>query len=137
MSKLDNLYFILIDADFFKKINDDFGHHVGDEALKHIASLIRGLLSKSDLFARFGGEEFIIAIANISAKNVKSVAERIREHIAQTPLLHNGVRIPITLSIGVSQFCGLDYLDDIKTADAMLYQAKDKGRNQTVFSFSG
>ncbi|MCC5451059.1 GGDEF domain-containing protein [Rheinheimera sp. UJ51] len=134
--KRDDLYFILIDADFFKKINDDFGHDVGDEALKHIANQISSLLSKADLFARFGGEEFIIAIANISETNIKAVAERIRQKIANTPLLYNNLNIPLTLSIGVSQYSGADVQDDIKTADAMLYQAKGNGRNQTVFSFN-
>ena len=131
-----NTYFILIDADFFKKINDQYGHIVGDEALKHIASVVQKNISKDDLLARYGGEEFIVAVVNSDENKLKTMVERVRSQMERTPLKFNDMTIPITLSIGVSKFTRADILHNIEVADTMLYQAKNNGRNQAVFSFN-
>lgn len=131
-----NTYFILIDADFFKKINDQYGHVVGDEALKHIASVVQTNISKDDLLARYGGEEFIVAVVNSDESKLKTMVERVRSQMERTPLKFNGMTIPITLSIGVSKYSKADILQNIEVADTMLYQAKNNGRNQAVFSFN-
>lgn len=128
-------YFILIDADHFKRINDTYGHLVGDDALKHIAKTVGNNISNEDLLARYGGEEFILAIANISEKDVINVVERIRCAMEANPLISDDLTIPITLSIGVSKAENENSLKDIEVADSMLYQAKNSGRNQAVFAF--
>ncbi len=128
-------YFILIDADHFKRINDTYGHLVGDDALKHIAKTVGNNISNEDLLARYGGEEFILAIANISEKDVINVVERIRSTMEANPLISDDLTIPITLSIGVSKAENENSLKDIEVADSMLYQAKNSGRNQAVFAF--
>lgn len=130
---LKELYFVMVDADHFKRINDNYGHLAGDEALKLIAKTISESLSKYDLCARYGGEEFIIAVPNISRADIGKVAERIRSNMEATPLVYEGKTIPITLSIGVAKFNGKDFVKDIDTADSMLYRAKKQGRNRAVF----
>ncbi|AOW76271.1 hypothetical protein A3Q34_04990 [Colwellia sp. PAMC 20917] len=135
ISNQEQCYFIMIDADYFKKINDNYGHLVGDVALKHIAKTIQVNIHEGDLFARYGGEEFIIAIANTSEEEVKVIVERIRFQMEKSPLIHDEITIPITLSIGVSKCAGVDSLQDINEADTMLYRAKENGRNQAAFSF--
>lgn len=129
-------FLIMVDADFFKKINDNFGHLVGDEALKHIAKTIKQNISEGDIFARYGGEEFIIAISNIGEDELKSIVERIRYQMEINPLIHNDLTIPITLSFGVSKYISDDSSMSIKLADDMLYKAKNNGRNQAFFSFT-
>ncbi|MFT4941141.1 MAG: diguanylate cyclase (GGDEF)-like protein [Paraglaciecola sp.] len=132
----EQCFFIMIDADFFKKINDNFGHLVGDEALKHIVETVKENISGGDIFARYGGEEFIIAISNITEEKLKSIVERIRYQMEINPLIYNGLTIPITLSIGVSKYINDDSSMSIKVADEMLYMAKENGRNQATFSFT-
>jgi diguanylate cyclase (GGDEF)-like protein len=132
----EQCFFIMIDADFFKKINDNFGHQVGDEALKHIAKTVKENISEGDIFARYGGEEFIIAISNINENELKLIVERIRYQVEINPLLYNELTIPITLSIGVSKYINNDSSMSIKVADEMLYIAKENGRNQATFSFT-
>ncbi|SNY58576.1 diguanylate cyclase (GGDEF) domain-containing protein [Arsukibacterium tuosuense] len=132
----NDTYLILIDADFFKKINDHYGHIAGDEALKHIAKVLQGNISKSDLLARYGGEEFIIAVINTDEKKLRVMVERLRAQMESSPLVFNEITIQITLSIGVSKFSKQDILQDIEQADNMLYQAKANGRNQAVYSLT-
>lgn len=139
VSTIDNCserFFIMIDADYFKEVNDNYDHIVGDKALKHITDVVQGCISKHDILARYGGEEFIIAVANCSSRDVIKIAERICRKMAATPLLIDNMKIDLTLSIGVSTGYAADSLEDIKRADQMLYKAKQSDRNRVVYSFA-
>ena len=121
------LTLLSIDLDYFKLINDRYGHAVGDQVLAHVATVIKGALRESDCVARFGGEEFVVLMPDMPAHNALGVAERIRA------LLHEPSRLPpCTVSIGVacqaSVVEGLEQL--LSRADAALYLAKERGRDR-------
>ncbi|MES2824721.1 MAG: GGDEF domain-containing protein [Pseudomonadota bacterium] len=128
------LAMILLDIDHFKKFNDEWGHELGNQALIHIANLIKIAIRKLDYGCRFGGEEFIILLPNTDLFQAVPVAERLREMIATTPLILNGQSsIYLTASFGVDQFsmCISDSCEQfIRRVDAWLYQAKHNGRNK-------
>ena len=120
----------MLDIDFFKKINDTHGHHVGDLALKHISAILNKQLREGDILARMGGEEFCILCVNIDEKNAEKLFERIRVAIMDNPLITDKATIKITVSTG---YCleledSLDKM--ISNADAALYHAKENGRNK-------
>ena len=126
----------LIDLDYFKKVNDTYGHLVGDRVLIHIAQLIRTHCRVSDVAARYGGEEFIILHPSTDRKNAFVVAERVRKVVEVTPFLYEKDEIGLTISAGVVDTqVGRDFtrVDDVLgLADRALYRAKDAGRNQVV-----
>ena len=126
----------LMDLDYFKKINDTYGHLVGDHVLIHIAQLIRTHCRVSDMAARYGGEEFIILHPSTDRKNAFVIAERIRKVVEATPFIYEKNEIGLTLSAGVVDTqVGRDLarIDDVLgLADKALYCAKDAGRNQVV-----
>ena len=128
----------LIDLDFFKQVNDTYGHLVGDQVLVHIAKLIRVYSRIRDVAARYGGEEFIILHPSIGRQEAFLIVDRIRKGVEQTPFLLDGNEIDVTLSAGVvdTHACtDCAQIDDVlKLADKALYRAKDAGRNQ-VFVF--
>lgn len=122
----------MIDADHFKNVNDTYGHHVGDLVLKSIVDLCHDSLRKNDVLARYGGEEFIVLLPETPPDGALAVVERLRERIAQTPLvLDDGRTVPMTVSIGLAGL--LDYEEGfealLKRADEALYAAKRHGRN--------
>lgn len=125
----------MIDIDYFKKVNDTYGHHIGDLALKHISALLSKDLREGDILARMGGEEFCVLCINLDAKNAAMVFERIRKTVADTPLVVDDLTLPITISIGYTLTLN-DSLDKmISDADTALYQAKETGRNKvSLFS---
>ncbi|WP_156524483.1 diguanylate cyclase [Halomonas sp. G11] len=129
---------IAIDIDHFKRINDEYGHDVGDEVLKCFTDLIKGLLRQEDLLCRVGGEEFAILLPDTPPEKARQVAERIRVAVEQTqvPIEHDGVpmTIAITASFGVTHIAdGEKTLKAaIKRADNGLYEAKSAGRNRIV-----
>lgn len=125
---------MLIDADHFKKINDQYGHRAGDAALKAIADACNRSVRNTDVVGRFGGEEFIVLLPHTEAREAAIVAERIRNTILESDICWQGQRLDVKLSLGVAQ-AGLhaDEFDDLLTAaDTALYAAKHRGRNQTV-----
>lgn len=126
----------LIDLDYFKKVNDSYGHLVGDRVLIHVAQLIRTHCRVSDVAARYGGEEFIILHPSTDRKNAFVVAERVREVVEVTPFVYEKNEIGVTISAGVVDTqVGRDFtrIDDVLgLADIALYRAKDAGRNQVV-----
>ena len=127
---------LLLDIDFFKKVNDTFGHAIGDEALRKTSSVIQETLREADLPARFGGEEFAILLPETSVKNGLAVAERLREKISHIELIvPNGVH-RFTVSIGVSKYSSTTSTinDFLVKADEALYKAKELGRNQIKLS---
>jgi diguanylate cyclase (GGDEF)-like protein len=128
------LSIIMIDVDNFKQINDSFGHPVGDEVLQRLAVSCREVLREADVFARFGGEEFIVALPDTDGPAAREVAERLRL-AAMSDLVETGnQQIHVTISSGISQYrpCDMTIEDLIKRADQALYTAKNSGRNQVA-----
>jgi len=122
----------MIDIDFFKKVNDNYGHDIGDKVLKKIGQFLKLRVRDSDCAARFGGEEFCIIATNVPSENIDSFFNHIREDISQLSITANGKEIKVTVSIGVSFNIGNDIDEMIKTADENLYKAKNQGRNRVV-----
>lgn len=126
----------LIDLDYFKRVNDTFGHLVGDQVLIHVAHLIRSFSRENDMVARYGGEEFAILHPSIDQQDAYQVTEEIRRNVEATPFMHEMNEIGMTLSAGVvdtiacKDFKRVD--DVLDKADKALYRAKDAGRNQVV-----
>ena len=120
------------DIDFFKKVNDTYGHAAGDEVLKTFTNTIRQLLRKGDFLGRLGGEEFVVALENTDLPNAQTMAERLRLAIAnsQTPN-DGGIPIAITASFGLALYSRDESVDAwLARADAALYRAKQSGRNR-------
>ncbi len=125
-----NLSVIIFDIDFFKKINDRYGHDVGDYVLKKISEIISNSIRNVDTFGRWGGEEFILLLPNTSEEQSFNKAEKLRKMIESYPFQYG---ISITCSFGVaSKLQGESYTSWIKHADIALYEAKKSGRNLTV-----
>ena len=120
----------MIDVDHFKRINDSFGHAVGDQALRHVAMLMRHSLPEGVLLARYGGEEFAVLASGVSFETTQQWLEQLRQLIAATPLRVGDTEIRITVSIGLApQLPGGDVNQAFKAADECLYLAKRSGRN--------
>ena len=130
------LSIIILDIDFFKRINDTYGHLVGDNVLKMLGRLIRESVKGRDIPARFGGEEFIIALPKTDIQNALSLAEQIRKALAlkNMRIKESGESIgQVTLSAGIAAYRPGELIDQtIKRADDALYQAKETGRNKSV-----
>ena len=131
------LSLMILDIDYFKVVNDDFGHSAGDELLKQMQKRISENIRVTDLLARFGGEEFVIVMPDTNISDAYTVAERIREIIATEPFVLSGENTThsVTVSIGIAEMQKSD-LDNIKKfivrADRYLYKAKNSGRNRVV-----
>lgn len=122
---------LMLDLDEFKKVNDTYGHNIGDQLLKGVANRLLNMFRKGDTIARWGGDEFILLLPEIRQTEVaKNVAERIL-HSFNKPFEFDGLKIAITASIGVALFSddGPDADTLIKNADIAMYHAKDAGRN--------
>ncbi|GAB3125966.1 diguanylate cyclase [Novispirillum itersonii] len=120
----------MVDVDFFKRVNDTYGHDAGDTVLKAVAAELRASCRQTDLVARLGGEEFAIAAVNMGQDDIEPFFNRLRQGLQDMVVEHDGVRIPITASFGV--FSGLcDSLEEmLRQADIGLYAAKENGRNR-------
>lgn len=142
---------LMLDVDHFKRVNDTWGHHAGDEVLKHVSRILQETLRASDIAARFGGEEFAIVAPNADRTQTETLAERLREAFACCPLQMEEASVSLTVSIGVAicrmdtgvdnekvpAFHGDEILHDALTrADKALYQAKEGGRNRVVVAAS-
>jgi diguanylate cyclase (GGDEF)-like protein len=128
------LALILADLDHFKRINDEFGHQIGDQALAHAARIMAGAIRDVDVIARHGGEEFAILLPMTDATGAAEVAERCARRLADTPLITDGVGpIRVTASMGVAGCAGstCGSIDELlRAADAALYRAKEGGRDR-------
>ena len=129
----DPFALIMFDIDHFKSINDAYGHDVGDTVLKEIAALVRVNIRVSDVFARWGGEEFMVLSPDADLESGKQLAERLRESVAGFDF--TGVPRQVTSSFGLAVFTGGELADElVKRADEALYEAKESGRNRVVTS---
>ncbi|MGH7281788.1 MAG: diguanylate cyclase [Polyangiaceae bacterium] len=137
---------IIVDIDFFKKVNDTYGHQAGDAVLKSVAQTLQKTLRTEDLLARYGGEEFVVVARGIPITNACVAAERLRQAVASFPITwtHHPpgaatpaqISVPVTTSAGVASLtcCG-DMKDKptlLRIADQRLYRAKESGRNRVV-----
>jgi diguanylate cyclase (GGDEF)-like protein len=127
---------ILFDVDNFKQVNDTYGHSAGDQALRCLTKTFQNSIRKTDILARFGGEEFIILLPNTNPREATELAERIRLLLESTLVPFNGAEIGLTISAGVAGARPetLDLDDLLLNADIALYKAKDLGKNCTVVS---
>lgn len=126
---------VMFDIDFFKRINDQFGHLAGDHVLREVAKVIQGRIRRDEVFARYGGEEFVIVLPETPLEGAGALAENLRERIAEHGFVFQGERIPVTISIGCAQLVQADKTatDLIQRADEKLYEAKRSGRNKVCW----
>jgi len=124
----------MLDIDFFKKVNDTYGHDFGDKVLVAVAKTCNKQIRKTDLLARFGGEEFCVLFPETDISSAAFIAERIRHAISKLAFSYNNIPFSVTISIGVSEL--LDSNDTmeniIKRSDDSLYKAKENGRNCVI-----
>ncbi|NCF35201.1 MAG: diguanylate cyclase [Gammaproteobacteria bacterium] len=123
---------VIVDADHFKAVNDTFGHEIGNQALQHLADILRNEVRTTDIVCRYGGEEFAIIFPETHLNLAVKVADRIREEIASTPLKIDDGEVNLTASMGASVYMKtsiLDIDDFIDSCDKYLYEAKQSGRN--------
>lgn len=125
----DSLSVVMADLDDFKRVNDTYGHPIGDEALQLFAATLRGTMREMDVAARWGGEEFLLVLPGTDAAGGARLAERAREALEQRPLRE----IRLTASFGVAQLVpGEDVADLVAAADTALYEAKRTGKNRVI-----
>jgi two-component system cell cycle response regulator len=129
-----HLSLCLFDIDFFKKLNDGWGHLAGDMVLKELAQVVMKTLRTEDIFARYGGEEFGVILRDTDGEHAFLIAERLRRKIEAYKFMYEGERLPVTVSIGVSTLEQKNHESPkamVKAADGYLYKAKEAGRNRT------
>ncbi len=123
---------LMLDIDHFKVVNDTYGHPIGDEALIHLVKIIKDSVRMQDLYGRWGGEEFVILLAETDAEEARQIAERLRQRIADSTLVINNTTIKMTVSIGIAAIHGSarpELVCMIEQADKAMYDAKHAGRN--------
>ncbi len=131
-----SLSMLILDIDHFKQVNDQFGHDAGDHAITSLANILKNYTRQDDKVARFGGEEFVILLANRAPHSVRSMAERIRCKVADHDFGHEGHDIRLKVSIGATSLQPGEGPDEfLKRADILLYQAKETGRNRVCTDF--
>ncbi|MCF8199706.1 MAG: GGDEF domain-containing protein [Sulfuritalea sp.] len=127
------LALVMLDIDHFKKVNDTWGHGVGDEVLKHFARVFGDVVRAGSFIARIGGEEFVLLLSNTQLSDAADVAERVRQSVEQSEYRHKEHSLKITVSAGVTTVdLALSVDDAYRRADAALYAAKDGGRNRVA-----
>ncbi|MCK9237396.1 MAG: diguanylate cyclase [Thiopseudomonas sp.] len=129
------LSFVMLDIDHFKKVNDTYGHPMGDKVIKSLALYLKQRLRKTDHIGRYGGEEFALVLPNTSAENAAKVVDEIRQRFSEISYPAQPQDLTCTFSAGVAQFVeGLDAMKLASLADEALYVAKNKGRNQVAIA---
>ncbi len=131
----DNFAVLMVDLDFFKKINDSHGHNAGDNVLCEFVNRAKACVRSIDRICRYGGEEFVVFLPGNNVEGAAILAERLRQSLMETPVTIDGGYISVTASIGVAAYRDGDDPETIlKRADDALYCSKDQGRNQVVVS---
>jgi diguanylate cyclase (GGDEF)-like protein len=127
------LSLLMIDIDFFKKVNDTYGHQCGDLVLHSVATKAASIIRSTDFIARYGGEEFCCLLPETTADAAETVAENLRKQIEEMENSFDNSNVKVTISLGISSFISEDSPDSLlKRADDALYQAKHSGRNRFV-----
>jgi diguanylate cyclase (GGDEF)-like protein/PAS domain S-box-containing protein len=124
----------VIDIDRFKLVNDQYGHHIGDQVLKHISDLMASTLRGGDWIARWGGEEFIVCFHDLDRRGALTAGERLRKRVKSRPVALAQGELPITVSMGIALYGGEHETIDamLAQADALLYEAKHSGRDKVL-----
>jgi two-component system, cell cycle response regulator len=127
-----DLALLMFDIDFFKRINDQYGHLAGDHVLRELARIVQERIRREEVFARYGGEEFVILLPETPLPGAAALAESLRARVANHAFVFQGERIPVTVSIGTALLGENDKVasDLIQRADEKLYEAKRGGRNR-------
>ncbi len=127
---------VMLDIDHFKRVNDVYGHRIGDRVLADIAGVMSRSIRETDFVGRYGGEEFLIILPRTDVAGATKMAERVRTAVEATPMHGaNGEDFAVTVSLGVAEYCDGDDEDlVVGRADAALYRAKDLGRNRVEVS---
>ena len=130
-----DLSVLMFDIDFFKRINDQFGHLAGDHVLRELARIVQERIRRDEVFARYGGEEFAILLPETPLEGASSLAEDLRARVAKHRFVFQAERIPVTISIGCARLDASDKAasDLIQRADEKLYEAKRTGRNRVCY----
>ncbi len=125
---------IIFDIDYFKKINDTYGHYIGDCILRDLSKLVKSFLHKEDIIGRFGGEEFIVLVDDSSNENIINIATRLKQAVENYNFIYENYKINVTISLGTT-FCKRDEKYEVvyKRADEALYEAKKSGRNKVCY----
>jgi diguanylate cyclase (GGDEF)-like protein len=124
---------LMFDIDFFKRINDQFGHLAGDYVLRELARVVQERIRRDEVFARYGGEEFAIVLPETPLEGARKLAENLRVRIAEHPFEFQGEKIPTTISVGCAQLTEDGSAQSvIQEADEKLYEAKRAGRNRVA-----
>ncbi|RRV03778.1 sensor domain-containing diguanylate cyclase [Pseudomonas sp. v388] len=125
---------VMFDIDHFKYINDTYGHQVGDEVLRSVAGLLRNLIRETDIAGRYGGEEFAVLLPDTDGAHALLFAERLRSAVEESEVMHEGLAIRCTISLGVADLATpvSDYKQLIERADQAMYVSKRSGRNQVT-----
>ena len=125
---------LMLDIDFFKKVNDTYGHTVGDDILRDVSGVFVQLVRNCDIVARYGGEEFVIILPDTGAKGAKVLSQRLRRGVEQAKFDCSGKLVSVTISIGISStdMAGMETTRAtlIECSDQALYKAKENGRNR-------
>ena len=128
---------MMVDIDFFKKVNDTYGHASGDAVLRTVASIIKEHLRESDIPSRYGGEEFAVLLPYTHIEEAKIVGERLRKAVETTPIPIDKKNINVTISMGLAEFDVKESGEELfKRADSALYEAKEGGRNRVCVDLS-
>ena len=129
----DSVSLIICDIDFFKKVNDTYGHNAGDAVLMHVAGILKSEIRAGDSAYRWGGEEFVIVLEGSGLKDARLVAERIRRAVEKSVCRHDKQEIRVTMSFGCAKFEPERSVEEnIQVADRRLYRAKESGRNRVI-----
>ncbi|MCU7850172.1 MAG: diguanylate cyclase [Candidatus Thiodiazotropha sp. (ex Lucinoma kastoroae)] len=128
-----DLSLAMVDIDFFKKVNDQYGHDAGDEVLQSVSNTMMGQLRGTDILCRYGGEEFALIMPKINLEKAASILDRLRSSIETSSIRVGDQSISVSVSMGVSQYSEQSTLDELfKQADHALYQSKKNGRNRVT-----
>jgi diguanylate cyclase (GGDEF)-like protein len=130
----EDLSLVILDIDFFKKVNDTYGHLAGDEVLKEICERLKASVRAYDAVGRYGGEEFVVVYPAADLTQATAQAERLRRAVEEQPFTLGGQPHTLTISLGVTSIRGVEDVPEemLQRADAALYQAKREGRNKVV-----
>lgn len=124
---------IMFDIDYFKNLNDSYGHEAGDLVLKELSSRIKKAMRAEDNIFRYGGEEFVLILPETDEKNAALLANRLRKEVSDFPFILDGKKVFVTSSFGVASSIDTNSISQIlKNADSLMYKAKNSGRNRVM-----
>jgi diguanylate cyclase (GGDEF)-like protein len=126
---------IIFDIDHFKRVNDTYGHLLGDRVLARMAKAVRPVVREGDVLVRYGGEEFLLVLPAASRADAAKIAERLRYLVEETSIADGEQTVRVTISLGVTSYPEFDAADELELlalADKLLYNAKESGRNRVI-----